>query len=124
MRPLAVWLSYSLLAASGCIAVTNGKVRPGLMRDFSRSSRDPDPTLNPNAEPTENPWMPEGEAAHPEVGSRSELVQTAAAAVAAIAAGAMPMIVFSGTFDENRLFDVPHSQPAAAEEEGATRERR
>ena len=117
MKVLAVWNACALVATSGCIAVTNGKIRPGLMRDMSQSSRDPDPTVDPNQELSENPWMPEGELAAPKPGSRSELMQIAGATAAAIMAGAMPMIMFSGTFDENRLFESGSAQPASASTE-------
>lgn len=71
--------------------------------------RDPSPTAPMIDTPMQNVWAPEQRAPAP--GSRSELIQRSIASIAAIAAGAMPAIVWSGTFDENRLF-VKSPEPA------------
>lgn len=98
------------LVLTGCIsnAVGIGALHP--MQQQERN--DPDPRapiyVPPNAP---NPWATT-EHSTPPPGSKAEIMQRTAASIAAIAAGAIPAIVWYGTFDENRLFEKPQTKPA------------
>jgi len=107
VRTLALLACACTLATSGCV-VKGGKLRPGLFVD-PNNSRDPDPTRNFAAQPEENPTAAEGGKAPPRSGGPSETVQIAVATVAVIAAGAMPSLIWTSTFDENSWFE---SKPA------------
>jgi hypothetical protein len=121
-----VWPSLLL---TGCIT---SNVGVGVLTPMAQlhERRDPDPTVDPNGQPV-NPWAPEQ--AQPKPGSRAETALRIGATIAAIAAGAIPAIVWHGTFDENRLFDrhakdarankrtdgpQPEPQPSAASDPG------
>jgi hypothetical protein len=91
------------LGAGGC-AIKQGKLRPGLFID-PQNSRDPDPTRNFAAQPEENPTAAEGGRAPQKTGGANEVVLTAAATVAVIAAGAMPSLIWTSTFEENAWFE-------------------
>lgn len=111
--PIRVRVVACLLLA-GCI--TN-RIGPGVIVSMTQQQerRDPNPTAPIIDTPMQNVWAPEQ--GPPTPGSRSELVQRSLASIAAIAAGAMPAIVWSGTFDENRLFDKsPKAEPAPTAE--------
>lgn len=104
--------ALACLVLCGCI--TN-RIGVGALQPMTRQERnDPDPRapiyVPPNAP---NPWATEQSAPPP--GSRAELVQRTAASIAAIAAGAIPAIVWYGTFDENRLVEKPQAKPADPE---------
>jgi hypothetical protein len=102
------------LCLAGCI--TN-RIAPGVLReDWSQPRRDPDPTRNPTEEPTGNPWASESDE-HinppsepvPEPGedaptdSRTvDFAKRGAATVLAFAvAGWIPLLEYSGTFEED-----------------------
>lgn len=108
MRPLAFVLACPLVLGAGGCTVKHGKLRPGFFVNPT-SSRDPDPTRNFTQQQEENPWAPEGERAPPPPGSKSELLQTAVATLAVIAAGVMPSLIWTSTFDESSWFE---SSPA------------
>lgn len=99
--PTRVRVAVCLLLA-GCI--TN-RIGPGALVSMTQQQerRDPNPTAPIIDTPMQNVWAPEQRPPAP--GSRSELIQRSIASIAAIAAGAMPAIVWSGTFDENRVFE-------------------
>jgi hypothetical protein len=108
MRRLALAVTYVVAHGLGGCVVKQGKLRPGLFIN-PNNSRDPDPTRNFAAPPEENPTAAEGGHAPSPTGSRSELVQTALATVAVVAAGAFPSLIWTTTFDENAWFE---SKPA------------
>jgi hypothetical protein len=96
------------LLLAGCIS---NRIGPGVIVSMTRQQerRDPSPTAPIIDTPMRNVWAPEQQMTPP--GSRSEMIQRTVASIAAIAAGAMPAIMWSGTFDENRLF-VKSPEPA------------
>lgn len=108
MRSLVLLLA-SVLGA-GC-TFKQGKLRPGFFVNPT-SSRDPDPTRNFTEQQEHNPWISDAERAPPPPGSKNELLQTAAATLAVIAAGAMPSLIWTSTFDENSWFEPNAAQPA------------
>jgi hypothetical protein len=109
VRRLALIL---VIGTSGCV-IKQGKLRPGLFVD-PQNSRDPDPTRNFAAPPEENPTAAEGGRAPARPGT-NEVVLTAVATVAVIAAGVMPSLIWTSTFDENTWFEHKPAQPAADE---------
>jgi hypothetical protein len=109
VRPLVLVLACAV-GPTACV-IKQGKLRPGLFINAA-NSRDPDPTRNFATTPDENMWAPEGGHAPSKAGSRSELVQTATAALAVIAAGTMPSLIWSGTFDENTWFETSSGEQA------------
>jgi hypothetical protein len=89
------------LGLTGCI-ITSSHVGPGVLgSSFQQPPRDPDPRRDPTKEQTTSLWVPEGEAAKP--GTRSYEIQRGAATLAAALAGALPMLTWYGTFDENLI---------------------
>jgi hypothetical protein len=98
------------LLLAGCI--TN-RIGVGALTPMQRQERnDPDPRAPIYVPPgTPNPWATSEQAAPPPPGSRAEMIQRTAASIAAIAAGAIPAIVWYGTFDENRLFENQPAKP-------------
>ena len=107
MQPLALMLACAL-GISGCV-VKQGKLRPGLFIDPT-NSRDPDPTRNFASPPEENSSAPEAGRTPSRPGSTSELVQTATATLAVILAGAIPSLIWTSTFDENKWFEPAPAQ--------------
>lgn len=106
--------ALACLLLVGCIS---NRIGVGALQPMTRQERnDPDPRapiyVPPNAP---NPWVTEQSA--PPAGSRAETAQRTAATIAAIAAGAIPAIMWSGTFDENRLFETQQAKPADPEPE-------
>lgn len=97
---------------SSCIT---SRVAPGVLReDWSQPRRDPDPTRNPTEEPTGNPWASEEEARIGPPGSSEEddpgdedrhtveiAKRGAATFLAWAAAGWIPLVEWSGTFEED-----------------------
>lgn len=103
------------LALTGCI--TN-RVGPGVLReDWSQPRRDPDPTRNPTEEPSGNPWAsknqeriappgePKPDSAEEDAPTDSRTVDLAKRGAATIlawaAAGWIPLLEYSGTFEED-----------------------
>jgi hypothetical protein len=114
MRPLPLLLACAIaLGSAGCV-IKQGKLRPGLFVN-PNNSRDPDPTRNFAAPPEENPSAPEGGRAPSRGGSTSEIVQTATATLAVIAAGVMPSLIWTSTFDENSWFEPKPADPPATD---------
>lgn len=89
------------------VGCTTHYIGPGrvLGPDWQRS-RDPDPTADPTKEITSNPWAPEHEVGQPAAtpASRQEYaVRGIATVLGFLVGGLVPLLVWSGTFDENRL---------------------
>lgn len=107
-------LGAIVLLTVGC--VTN-RVGPGVLReDWNQPRRDPDPTRNPTEEPRGNPWSeeraervpPPGEEPPPSEPSGEPDTRTvdlakrgAATFLAWAAAGWLPLVEWSGTFEED-----------------------
>lgn len=90
-----------MIVLTGCI-ITDSHIGPGVLNSsWQQPRRDPDPTRDPTREQTTSPWVPEGEAAKP--GTNSYEAQRAAATIAAVLAGAVPLLTWYGTFDENLI---------------------
>ena len=89
----------SVFVLGGCIVSSH--IGPGVMTNMQAAPRDPDPTRIPNQEQTTSPWVPESEAAKP--GTRRYEAERGLATIAAVLAGAVPMLTWYGTFDENLL---------------------
>ena len=97
------------LVLAGCISSNIGVGALHPMQQQERNDPDPRaPIFVPPSQPS--PWATEHSAPPP--GSRAEIIQRTAASIAAIAAGAIPAIVWYGTFDENRLVETPQVKPA------------
>ena len=112
----AVRVLLLAVLVGGCI--TN-RVAPGVLReDWNQPRRDPDPTRNPTEEPTGNPWASEEEARigppstaeEPDEsnapsaadGHTVEIAKRGAATFLAwAAAGWIPLVEWSGTFEED-----------------------
>lgn len=95
MRPAAV-----ALLLTGCLSQHLG---PAVLRpDWDQPRRDPDPTTPLVDDQPINPLVPEADQRAP--GSPRARGERAAATLAAVLAGAIPSIVWWGTFDENRWF--------------------
>lgn len=85
---------------AGCFVSSH--VGVGVMNTgMGQPRRDPDPRRDPNAEQATSPWVPESEAARP--GTRRYELERGLATIAAVLAGAAPMLTWYGTFDENLL---------------------
>jgi hypothetical protein len=99
------------LLLAGCIS---NHIGVGAIQPMTQQERnDPDPRAPIYVPPgTPNPWATTEQAAPPPPGSRAEIIQRTAATIAAFAAGAIPAIVWYGTFDENRLIEKPQAKPA------------
>lgn len=101
----ALAIVTSLGLASGCIRGTFGA---GVARnDWSQGSRDPNPMRDPTEEQRANPWTetdhddPTAAAtALPDDDAR--VVQTIAVVAAALFGGWIPLLTWSGSFDESR----------------------
>jgi hypothetical protein len=107
-----------VLLVSGCI--TN-RIAPGVLReDWREPRRDPDPTANPTEQQTGNPWASEEEARigppstaeegeeeessapSADDGHTVEIAKRGAATFFAWAAGGwIPLVEWSGTFEED-----------------------
>jgi hypothetical protein len=97
---LTTCIVSSHLGLSACIVSSH--LGPGVLRsDWQEPRRDPDPTADFTKEQTTSPWVPETQAVTP--GTASYQAQRGLAILAAIVAGAVPMIAWYGTFDENWL---------------------
>jgi hypothetical protein len=84
---------------TGCIVSQH--FGPGVANSsFQAARRDPDPTRDPTKEATQSPWGTEQPA---QPGTRRYEVERGFATLAAILAGAFPMLTWYGTFDENLL---------------------
>lgn len=89
-----------VVVLTGCIVSQH--IGPGVLNSsWQQPRRDPDPTRDPTKEQTTSPWVPESQAAQP--GTRRYEVERGFATLAAILAGALPMLTWYGTFEENRL---------------------
>lgn len=111
-----VVLLAGVVVAAACVS---SRVGPGVLReDWSQPRRDPDPTRNPAEEPRGNPWADEREdrirgpgeegavptASAPPAGDRRglDLAKRGAATFLAWAvAGWLPLLEWSGTFEED-----------------------
>jgi hypothetical protein len=94
-----------LLVLTACITnhVGFGVILPP---DWQTPRRDPDPTIDFTKEQTTNVWVPGDEAKQTATNPgdrRTELAIRIAALAAILLGGFMPMLVWSGTFDENRI---------------------
>jgi len=98
---------------SGCLS---NRIAPGVLReDWREPRRDPDPTRNPTEQQTGNPWAPEEEArvGPPSTSEEEPEEETisphtvdiakrgAATFLAWAAAGWIPLVEWSGTFEED-----------------------
>lgn len=91
--------SLCAVVLTGCIVSQH--FGPGVASSsFQVPRRDPDPTRDPTKEVTQAPWMPERP---PEPGTRRYEVERGLATLAAILAGALPMLTWYGTFEENKI---------------------
>ncbi len=106
----------ALLAVAVAGACVSSGVGPGVLReDWNQPRRDPDPTRNPTEEPSGNPWAVETEARIPPPGERPaatsppgadgrgvDLAKRGAATFLAWAvAGWLPIVEWSGRFEED-----------------------
>ena len=90
--------ALAVVTALGCVS---SKLGPGVLDPhWQEPPRDPDPTRNPVEEQMTSPWVPEGEAWQPETPAE-ELAARAAATIAASLAGAIPALVWYGSFEED-----------------------
>jgi hypothetical protein len=120
----------AVAVGAGCI---DHRVGAGVLRNMMQPSRDPDPTVDFTREQVENPWAEPSRPASPQPQPRSSgrviglLTGRTAATIAAALAGAMPALVWSGTFDEDQWFARPAPQrprsglDGPGDEPGATR---
>jgi hypothetical protein len=106
-------------ACAGCIS---HRVGSGVLRNMMQPSRDPDPTADFTREQVENPWAepsppPSPRAQRPADRLVDLVTGRTAAMIAAVLAGAMPALVWSGTFEENRLFEATPRRPRIGPDE-------
>lgn len=107
------------LVAAACV---NGHLGGGVLReDWSQRPRDEEPTADPTAELTGNPWAEHDERVPASVGApfapdapTAARAQLAALVLAALAGGWTPLLTWRGTFDEVAgVGGAPAPPPAA-----------
>ncbi len=114
MRIVPAALALAAALSGACVS---NRLAPGVLReDWNQPRRDPDPTRNPTAEPTGNPWATETEDRIPPPGEARPAPDEptaqdrrtvdfakrgAATFLAWAAAGWIPLIEWSGTFEED-----------------------
>jgi hypothetical protein len=85
-------------------ACTTTYVGPGVMISprWQEPRRDPDPTVDPTKQATENPWQEQQKASAQTLPSYTA-EYAIAATLAIVLGGFVPMFIWAGTFEENRL---------------------
>lgn len=111
MRVLGSCLS---LAVAACVTHHFGV---GVSRDDWRRRRsDPDPVVDPNREPTGNPWAERdepGPATVAEDATATPAARILAVALATLAGGWTPLLVWRGTFEETPVVARPVAPPTS-----------
>jgi hypothetical protein len=110
-----------LLVVAAC---TSSRIGPGVILgpNWQAARRDPDLTRPLVEPPMPNPWRSETASLStpPEPDPPRGKAYYAASAIAVLVGGFIPMIVWSGTFDENRIAPQPDTEDGASEAETAS----
>lgn len=111
MRVLGLCLA---VAVAACVTHHFGG---GVAReDWHRRRADADPVVDPNREPTGNPWAEHAEpgaARATEDWTTTPAARTLAVALAALAGGWTPLLMWHGTFEETPGAARPIAPPAS-----------